>query len=865
MEHWDRILARIAAFVKKHKGDTDEKQQAATFLDDFAACFGLQIRHEVTVKDGATETRWIDGLFPGKLLIEMKSRGKNLKDAWAQAKHYCDLLGPEAPPRILCCDFENWHLYNRDTQDHYTFRLRELAKKLHLFRFLIDETQPLDWGDQQDVTIRAAERMGKLCEALQATGYPPDDLPRFLTRLLFCVFADDTGIFTPNAFVTYVHHSQPSTVGDRLTRLFDLLDADEQRRDCFPWLTPDTRNAFRYINGGLFKGALAPAQFTAELQQKLISLSEQDWRNVSPAIFGSLFQTITDPKARHDLGAHYTSEENILALIRPLFLDDLRAALQTASTPDELDALHDRLATLTFLDPACGCGNFLIVAYRELRALELELLQRRYPNPAFAPPLAELLRVRVTQFHGIEIEPFPAQIAQTGLWLTDHLANLRASAAFGQNYNRFPLRDSPHILHANALTTPWPTTDLIMGNPPFLGFTYQSAEQKAEMRTLFPKDKALDYVCAWYKLAANKMVEHPNTRAAFVSTNSITQGEQPALLWRNIPKAIRINFGVPTFKWSNEAKGKAAVHCVIIGFSAQETKNTLTPYLTPGDRETVVESRNIALCPNVPKMVYGNKPTDGGNLIIEDAELADFLAREPKAKPYIRRLLDARGLIQGSRRWCLWLKDCPPNELRQMPEVCKRVEAVRQMRLASPDKGAQKLADTPTLFRETNNPASAIVVPRHSSETRPYIPLAFVDHATIVMDANLFIPEATLYHFGVLTSSVHNGWMRAVCGRLKSDYRYSKDIVYNNFPWPEASAEQQATIADLAQAVLNARAAYPDCSLADLYDPIAMPADLQKAHRALDRAVLALYGLPPETPEGDLVNHLLARYAALRG
>lgn len=865
MEHWDTILARLGQFAKEHREDSDEKQQAATFLDGLAACFGLKVEHEVPLKDPeSASTKFIDGLFPGKLLIEMKSRGKNLTDAYLQAQAYCKLLGEAAPRYLLCCDFDSWHFHDRHSGKTKKFLLRELPKRAHLFRFLLDDALDPDWGEQQDVTTRAAEKMARLCDALEATGYAPEDLPLLLTRLLFCVFAEDTGIFPPQAFSGYINRTLLDKLGEALTHLFTLLDADDPRRDRFPWLNARDRERFRYINGGLFHATIQPPDFTPAARDCLLELGNHDWRSVSPAIFGSLFQGVTDPKRRHDFGAHYTSETNILALIRPLFLDALRADLAAAVTPAQLDALHARLAALTFLDPACGCGNFLIVAYRELRRLELDLLRKRHPNPAFAPPLAELLKVRVTQFYGLEIEPFPAQIAQTGLWLTDHLANLDASAAFHQPYDRLPLRDSPHILCANALSTPWPTTSFIMGNPPFLGFTYQSPEQKAEMRAVFPKDKALDYVCAWYKLAAEKMVAHPATRAAFVSTNSITQGEQPALLWKNIPPEIKINFGVPTFKWSNEAKGKAAVHCVIIGFSAIG-ENRLTPYLTPGERSTVVESRNKPLCEamGVPPMVYGNKPVDGGNLIIEDEELADFLAKEPAAKPYIRRLIGARELLHNEKRWCLWLKDCPPSDLKRMPEVMKRVEAVRQMRLASKDKGTQELANYPTRFRECNNPPSSIVVPCHSSETREYIPLAFVGEESIVMNANLFIPNATLYHFGVLTSSVHNAWMRAVCGRLEMRYRYSKDIVYNNFPWPEADEALRAAVEEKAQAILDARAQFPGASLADLYDPLAMPPALRKAHTALDRLLLKAYALPADAPEPDIVRTLLARYAAL--
>ncbi|MGN0856363.1 MAG: DNA methyltransferase [Candidatus Spyradenecus sp.] len=865
MEHWDTILARLGQFAKEHREDSDEKQQAATFLDGFAACFGLKIEHEVPLKDPASaSTKFIDGLFPGKLLIEMKSRGKNLSDAYLQAQAYCALLGEAAPRYLLCCDFEHWHFFDRQSGRAKKFLLRDLPKRGHLFRFLLDEALDPDWGEQQDVTIKAAEKMARLCDALDATGYDPADLPLLLTRLLFCVFADDTGIFAPNTFTAYIQRTLTTSLGDALTHLFTLLDADDARRDRLPWLSERDRERFRYINGGLFRGTIQPPDFTPASRDCLLDLCDHDWRSVSPAIFGSLFQGVTDPKRRHDFGAHYTSETNILALIRPLFLDALRADLAAAVTPAQLDALHARLAALTFLDPACGCGNFLIVAYRELRRLELDLLRKRHPNPAFAPPLAELLKVRVTQFYGLEIEPFPAQIAQTGLWLTDHLANLDASAAFNQPYDRLPLRDSPHILCANALSSPWPTTSFIMGNPPFLGFTYQSPEQKAEMRAVFPKDKALDYVCAWYKLAAEKMVAHPATRAAFVSTNSITQGETVARLWKNIPPEIKINFGVPTFKWSNEAKGKAAVHCVIIGFSAIG-ENRLTPYLTPGDRSVVVEPRNKPLCANIPSMVYGNKPADGGNLIIEAKDYDDFIAKEPQAQPFIKSFLGAEEFLHGKKRYCLWLDGVSPAKLKQCPLVMERVKKCREMRLGSIAAAIQKFAETPTLFAQRTQPVGVpyILVPCVSSEARQYVPIGFMDASVIASNLVQLIPNATLYHFGVLTSSVHNAWMRAVCGRLEMRYRYSKDIVYNNFPWPEADEALRAAVEEKAQAILDARAQFPDSSLADLYNPLAMPPALRKAHTALDRLLLKAYALPADTPEPEVVKALLARYAAL--
>ncbi|MGN0855793.1 MAG: DNA methyltransferase [Candidatus Spyradenecus sp.] len=866
MEHWDTILARLGQFAKEHREDSDEKQQAATFLDGFAACFGLKIVHEEPLKDPASaSTKFIDGLFPGKLLIEMKSRGKNLSDAYLQAQAYCALLGEAAPRYLLCCDFEHWHFFDRQSGRPKKFLLRELPKRGHLFRFLLDEDLDPDWGEQQELTIKAAEKMARLCDALEATGYDPADLPLLLTRLLFCVFAEDTGIFDHDAFKTYVNRTPYARLGEALSHLFTLLDADDTRRDRLPWLSARDRERFRYINGGLFRGAIQPPDFDFETCQRLLGLCDHDWRSVSPAIFGSLFQGVTDPKRRHDFGAHYTSETNILALIRPLFLDALRADLAAAVTPAQLDALHARLAALTFLDPACGCGNFLIVAYRELRRLELDLLRKRHPNPAFAPPLAELLKVRVTQFYGLEIEPFPAQIAQTGLWLTDHLANLDASAAFNQPYDRLPLRDSPHIQQVNALKTEWPVTDYIMGNPPFLGASNMTKEQKAEAVALFGKvrlSNSIDYVGAWYRKALDLMNAHKERRidAAFVSTNSITQGEQVAALWKPLyADGIKILWGVPTFKWSNEAKHNAAVHCVIIGFS-NVGENRLTPYLTEGKEPIIVESRSKPLCPDVPTILLGNKPADDGNLILSSPDEV-----EPLAQSFVHKYVGAVEFLHNTHRYCLWLKDMPPAVLMKCPKVLKRVEAVRQFRLKSTSSATRATANAPSLFFFISQPETGnyILMPGTSSERREYIPIGFLSADVIASNSSSIIPNATLYHFGVLTSSVHNAWMRAVCGRLEMRYRYSNATVYNTFPWPEADEALRAAVEEKAQAILDARAQFPDSSLADLYNPLAMPPALRKAHTALDRLLLKAYALPADTPEPDIVRTLLARYAAL--
>ena len=538
------------------------------------------------------------------------------------------------------------------------------------------------------------------------------------------------------------------------------------------------------------------------------------------------------------------------------------------------------------MDPACGCGNFLIITYRELRRLELRLLRAlREDDPSQVLDVALLLRITVDQFAGIEIEPFPAEISRVSLWLMDHLCNREASLEFGQNYARIPIRDTPRILCANALATDWrslasdaPETrpfSYILGNPPFVGFTYTTPEQKADMAVIFPKVKNLDFVAAWYKKAAD-LIQGTSTRCAFVSTNSICQGEQVAPLWPTLP--VTIDFAYRTFKWRNEASGNAAVHCVIVGFSAPQASassgrrktiytedgtphpaHNINAYLVDAPN-VIITSRSKAIC-DVPPMIYGNKPVDGGNLIIEAKDYDNFIAQEPNAAKYIKRFVGAQEFLHNEKRYCLWLVGANPSELSKMPLVLERIQKCREMRLASKDDGARKLASLPSLFRDTKNPDTYIIIPCHSSETREYVPMGFMDADSIVGNANLFIPNAKLYHFGLLESRMHMAWMRAVCGRLEMRYRYSKDIVYNNFIWPEADEARQAAVTQAAQAVLDARARYAESTLADLYDPLTMPPELSKAHARLDALVDKLYGRTFAT-DADRVAHLFALYAA---
>jgi hypothetical protein len=672
--------------------------------------------------------------------------------------------------------------------------------------------------------------------------------------------------------------------------------------------------AFPYVNGKLFEEMLPIADFDAAMHDTLLDCCALDWAAISPAIFGALFQSIMDGRARRNLGAHYTSEENILKLIKPLFLDELRAEFQRVrNNKNKLFEFHKKLRTLTFFDPACGCGNFLVIAYRELRALELDVLRASYDSNQQVLDVHQLIGVDVDQFYGIEIEEFPAQIAQVALWLMDHQMNVRVSEEFGMYFARIPLKRAPHIYHGNALTTDWNVVlpaeraSYVFGNPPFVGKQHQSAEQKPNMETVMQCIKGsgvLDFVTAWYVKAARYIHPSPasgrggrgegRTRCAFVSTNSIAQGEQVGVLWSwLLAQGIHIHFAHRTFQWSNEARGMAAVHCVIIGFGAFDVErkmiyeyedirgephavpaSNINPYLVDAP-DVALESRRSPIC-QAPEIFFGSMPNDGGNLLLSDEDKKILLATEPNAAPWIRPFLGADEFINKLPRWCLWLVDCPPNVLRALPEVSKRVAAVKALRLASNRDTTRELATTPMLFGEARQPTSNyVLVPRHSSERRQFIPMGFLSPDIICGDANMCIPSATFFHFGVLSSTMHNAWIRYVGGRLKSDYRYSAGIVYNNFPWPDLPSPDtdvppsptngrrkvlKDKIEAAAQAVLDARAQFPDATLADLYDPLTMPPVLVRAHQKLDAAVDAAYGKKNFKNDAERVAFLFELY-----
>jgi hypothetical protein len=890
---WNEIRSRAVAFSRNWADEVSEDAEAKTFWNEFFHIFGVERRRvasfETRVKKLDGRDGYIDLLWKGKLLIEHKSRGKDLDRAHQQALGYFPGLKERELPRcILVSDFARFRLYDLEEDSRHDFELKDLHKNLRLFGFIAGY-QTHAAREQDPVNIKAAERMGRLHDLMKETGYCGHALEVYLVRLLFCLFAEDTGIFQPQQFQDYIEQrtrEDGSDLGPQLSVFFHVLNTPEDRR---LKNLDEQLAAFPFVNGRLFEEVLSPASFDTAMRQCLLDCCGLDWSRISPAIFGSLFQSIMDKQARRNLGAHYTSERNILKLIRPLFLDGLREDFgKVKGARKKLEEFHQKLRGLTFLDPACGCGNFLVIAYRELRLLELDILRELHKSGQQSLDVRGLIRLNVDQFFGIEIEEFPAQIAQVALWLTDHQMNQQVSEEFGLYFARIPLKTSANIVCGNALRMDWnaliPAERLscIMGNPPFVGAKFMSEEQRADVSAVFGGIKnagLLDFVAAWYVKAA-QLLRNTAVRCAFVSTNSICQGEQVSVLWNwMLSQGCRIFFAHRTFQWNNEARGKAAVHCVIVGFACEEIApkwlfeyedikgeahriavSNINPYLV--DAPDVVLSKRSAPVLPVPEMKFGNQPIDGGGFILTPEEKDCFVNEEPNVAPYIRKFLGSDEFINNGERYCLWLKDMQPQEMKKHPKVMERLAAVKAFRLDSNRAATRELADTPSQFAFVSHTATPyLIVPSVSSERRPYIPIGFMPADVIASNLCLIVPDADFYHFGVLASVMHNAWMRTVCGRLKSDYRYSVGIVYNNFPWPENPGDKQRQAVEIAaQAVLDARAQFPDSSLADLYDPLTMPPVLLKAHRVLDKAVDAAYGKRDFKTEAERVAFLFDLY-----
>jgi hypothetical protein len=953
---WNDITARAHHFVALHQKDHYEKGETQSFYNEFFEVFGVPRRRvasfEKSINLRAGERGFIDLFWPGKLLVEQKSAGRDLKKAKEQAFNYFPGLRDDQLPRyLLLSDFQNFELYDLDTDPDkpVSFPLTELPNRVRDFGFIVGEEKRA-FKDQDPVNIAASEMMGALHDALEESGYQGHDLEQFLVRLLFCLFADDTGIFNPlGSFEDYIRdrtQEDGSDVGPRLGQLFEVLNTPRDKRQ--KTLDADL-DQFEYINGDLFKERLPLPAFNRDMRDKLLYVCSFSWQKISPAIFGSLFQSVMDKGERRKKGAHYTTEKNILKVIEPLFLDELRADLtrliarRDNGRQKALEEFHDRLSRLTFFDPACGCGNFLVIAYREIRLIENEVMRELYPRDQFVTDIGLYTKVNVDQFYGIEIEEFPARIAEVALWMMDHIMNARLSADFGQSFLRIPLKASPNIRHGDALQLDWAEIlppercSYVLGNPPFIGQSYQSKAQRRQMAALIGgKGGSLDFVCAWFVkageyvrnaslslrervsaeqtgegLAVNATDSKPSSvasrdtfsrsgegssntftrpRIGFVATNSICQGEQVAQLWPILFERFKLEiaFAHRTFEWMSDAKGKAHVHCVILGLVAREDEpkekrlfsyddikadpietrhGALTAYLRDGgaltNRFVVIRDSRHPLTDR-RRMMNGPKATENGILLFSSQTKCAFEAIEPISEKFFKKYLGSEEYINGHERWILFLKDISPVELGRMQNTRELIERVKRFRAASKKSATQKLANFPTLLEGQNLPKNSyLAIPQVSSEKREYIPIGFLSNDTIPSDKLRYVENADLYDFAVLTSRMHMAWMRAITGRMKSDYMYSVGVVYNNFPWPEADEATKDKIRLLAQAILDARAAHEGATLADLYDPLTMPPDLRKAHQALDGAIDRLYRRDPFPSDRERVEHLFGLYEKL--
>lgn len=907
-------------FAEYWKDKGYEKGQSQKFwIDLLQNVYGVEnATHFISFEDQVhidKSTGFIDGYIEStKVMIEQKSLGKDLRKAikqsdgtflnpFQQAKRYIVELPVDKHPRwVITCNFSEFLIYdmNKPNGEPEQILLKNLPKEYYRLQFLVD-TGNENLKKEMEISLKAGDLVGKLYDAILKQYKNPESeetlksLNMLCVRLVFCLYAEDAGIFGQHEmFGDYLKQFQPKQVREEIIKLFRVLDTKPEDRD--PYMEDDLA-AFPYVNGGLFADEnIEIPRFTEEIVDLLVNKASAgfDWSEISPTIFGAVFESTLNPETRRSGGMHYTSLENIHKVIDPLFLDELKAeleeikALKVAKTrAQRLQEYRKKLSQLTFLDPAAGSGNFLTETYISLRRLENDALYEEHRGQMMLGGEGEYnpIQVSIGQFYGIEINDFAVTVAKTALWIAESQMMQETEKLMQINLNFLPLKSYANIVEGNALRIDWESVvpkeklNYIMGNPPFVGARLMNTIQKDDVLSIFDGVKNngnLDYVSCWYKKAAD-MMTGTEIRTALVSTNSITQGEQVAILWKNLfEHGVHIDFAYRTFRWDSEASLKAHVHCVIVGFSKASNQKpkrifdggsvkiakNINGYLIEADN-IVIESRTNPIC-KVNTIRMGNQPIDDGNYIFTEEEMAEFIRIEPKSKPYFHLFYGSREFINRIPRYCLWLGDCSPKELHSMPECMKRIENVRQFRLSSKRASTLRLADTPTRFQTENMPTTNyIVIPEVSSQNRRYVPMGFMTPDIMCSNKVRLIPNATLYHFGVLTSNVHMAWMRTVCGRLKSDYDYSIKIVYNNFPWCNPTPEQKAKIEKTAQAILDARALYPDCSLADLYDETTMPPELRKAHQANDFAVMAAYGFDRKITESECVAELMKRYQEL--
>ena len=899
----NEMRARAVTFAARWKDETSEKSGSQMFWREFLEIFGVDIRRVAYFEQLAKRTStgnygFIDLYWPGVLIAEQKSAGKDLDEAEKQALDYLtDIKQSDFPGLVITSDFARIRILDLEAKDPKPVEIKtaDLGKEYERFLFIAGYAKQT-FEQEIEANVEASELMGQLYDAAEAAGCKDHEANVLLTRLLFLMFGDDTAMWARGLFYSFVHDrtsDDASDLGAQLAMLFQVLNTPENER---PKNLDQTLVDFPYVNGGLFSENLRIAAFTPDMRHALIKAMRFGWGGISPAVFGSLFQSVKSKELRRELGEHYTPEKTIMKVIGPLILDELKGRLVAAKgSPQKLRNLRKDLGTYNFLDPACGCGNFLIVAYREMRRLELEILKqlrdlKEDSQLSLDPTLG--LQVTVGQFSGIEIEEWPAKVAETAMFLVDHQMNLELAEEFGQTPDRLPIKQMLNVRVGNALTTDWrdvcPIGDntLILGNPPFMGRLTRDADQTADLKATCqesPGSGHVDSVCAWFARASDYLHDGLG-RAAFIATNSITQGEQPFVLWTHMQKrGMEISFAHRTFAWSSDAPNAAAVHVVIVGFTRRPVStHTLWGYTDVKGAPVSVAARRInpylqdaptallarrkePLDPNAPMMKFGSMANDGGWLSdLADEEVQRIQREDSIATKYLRKLLDADGLLEGRYRWCLWLKEASPEELAGSSIIRERLSQVRALREKSTRAATNALAKTPYLFGEDRQPTSRyIAIPRVSSERRTYVPIGIIEAAVVANDRVLTIAPFDLYTFAILMSRVFNVWNATVSGRMKSDFSISSEITYYNYPWPLSEATQRGLIESAAQGVIDARTRHPGQTLADLYNPLGMPPDLLKAHEQLDRVVLAAYGLKSSATDAEVLSALFTRYEEL--